>query len=184
MFNCRSQSLTGTKQANIFLWKAKDQHDRAWSPDGWMTVMCYYFELLAYLSGADLDDGRAWLPGQVLGRQREGWVLVRGQRQVVPVPGGRGKKAVVCSAGDSFEVSLLSSSGSGWYSGNCCRSSHATFAVPAVIFCSTVILAAFLWFCRVGHLSSTNIYTLPYFPFCAAVFICLCICVLPFLSVN
>ena len=39
-------------------------------------------------------------------------------------------------------------------------SPHATFAVPlpVVIFCSMVSLAAFLRYCRVGHLSSTSIF--------------------------
>ena len=46
------------------------------------------------------------------------------------------------SAGDSFEVCrLLTYSGS---CGRCWRSSHATFSVPAMIFCSMDILAAFL----------------------------------------
>ena len=78
---------------------------------------------LSFGRGRLLSSGRAHFPGQVLGChcQREGWVLVGGQRQVVSVPdglgGGKAVVSVVCSTGDLFKVKLLSSSGPGWYSG-------------------------------------------------------------------
>ena len=85
---------------------------------------------LSICHGQTHAQWKSLTPGEGLGGCRVGVFLAWGQREVAPVLGDpRGKLVpVVCSKGDSFEVYLLRALG------GCCRSSHATFAVPAAFF--------------------------------------------------
>ena len=101
--------------------------------------------MLSICHGQTYAQWKSLTPRAGLGGCTVGVFLVWGQRKVAPVLGGpRGKLTVpvVCSKGDSFEVYLLRALG------GCCRSSHATFAVPAAFFRNMASLTAFLRSCR------------------------------------
>ena len=99
---------------------------------------------LSICHGQTHAQWKSLTPGEGLGGCRVGVFLAWGQREVAPVLGDpRGKLVpVVCSKGDSFEVYLLRALG------GCCRSSHATFAVPAAFFRNMASMTAFLRSCR------------------------------------